>query len=332
VRTLVLREVEKPLRLEDRPVPEVGPGEALVRLRAAALNRRDFWIQRGLYRGIATPVVLGSDGAGVVERMGEGADVTLVGREVVINPGINWGEDPRVQSNAFEILGLPRDGTFAEYIVVPASQIHPKPSHLGWEEAAALPLAGLTAYRALFTQARFDPGDKVLVTGVGGGVATTALLFMVAAGAEVWVTSSSTAKIEKARSLGARGGVLYTAPDWVEALRDVAGAPNLIVDSAGGGDFARLVDAAAPGGRIVNYGATGGNIQELNVRQVFWKQLRLIGSTMGTPDEFSSMLEFVSRHRIKPVNDRVFPLEEGNRAFECLAESSQFGKLVLQIG
>jgi zinc-binding alcohol dehydrogenase/oxidoreductase len=331
VRALVLREVETPLRLEERPVPEVKPHEALIRLRAAALNRRDFWIQQGLYRGVETPVVLGSDGAGLVERVGEEVDAALVGREVVINPGLNWGKDPRAQSSAFEILGLPRDGTLAEFVVVAASQVHPKPSHLGWEEAAALPLAGLTAYRALFTQAGLDSGERVLVTGIGGGVATIALLFSVAAGAEVWVTSSSTAKIEKAKSLGARGGVLYTDPDWVEVLREEGGAPDLTVDSAGGEDFARLVEAAAAGGRIVNYGATGGNIKELNVRQLFWKQLRLIGSTMGTSREFASMLEFVSRHRIRPVVDRVLPLEEGNRAFECLGKSSQFGKLVVRI-
>lgn len=332
MKALVLKETKQPLVVEERQTPVPGPGEALVRLRAAAFNRRDYWIQQGLYPGIVTPVVLGSDGAGVVEKVGEGVDTSWVGKEVIINPGLNWGDDPRAQSDRFEILGLPRDGTFAEYLVIPAAQLHERPAHLDWAQAAALPLAGLTAFRAVFTQGRLEPGEKVLVTGIGGGVATFALLFAKAAGAELWVTSSSPGKLQRARELGAAGGFLYTQADWVEQCRKAAGAPDLIIDSAGGEGYAQLVSLVRPGGRIVNFGATRGNIRELNVRQLFWKQLHLIGSTMGTPREFARMVRFVVQHQIRPVVDRVLPLEEGNAGLAAMEESSQFGKIVLEIG
>jgi NADPH:quinone reductase-like Zn-dependent oxidoreductase len=330
MRALVLHEVGSLLVVEDRPTPEPGPGEVLIRLHAAALNRRDFWIQQGLYADIRVPVILGSDGAGVVDRLGAGVAASWQGKEVIINPGLKWGDDPRVQSADFEILGMPRDGTFAEYVRVPVEQVWERPAHLNWEEAAALPLAGLTAYRALFTQGGLRSGERVLITGIGGGVATMALLFSVAVGAEVWVTSSSPAKIDRAVALGAAGGFLYTDRDWTEALLREAGNPHLIVDSAGGDGYRLLVDVAAPGGRIVNFGATRGNIREISPRQVFWKQLHLIGSTMGSPREFAAMVEFVGRQALKPVVDQVLSLEEANRALAAMSQSGQFGKLVLR--
>lgn len=330
MRALVLREVGSLLVVEDRPTPEPGPGEVLIRLHAAALNRRDFWIQQGLYADIRVPVILGSDGAGVVDRLGAGVEASWQGKEVIINPGLKWGDDPRVQSADFEILGMPRDGTFAEYVRVPVEQVWERPAHLNWEEAAALPLAGLTAYRVLFTQGGLRSGERVLITGIGGGVATMALLFSLAVGAEVWVTSSSPAKIDRAVALGAAGGFLYTDRDWTEALLREAGNPHLIVDSAGGDGYRLLVDVAAPGGRIVNFGATRGNIREISPRQVFWKQLHLIGSTMGSPREFAAMVEFVGRQALKPVVDQVLSLEEANRALAAMSQSGQFGKLVLR--
>ncbi len=331
MKALVLNEIKQPLNLEERPPLEAGPGEVVVRLNAAALNRRDFWITRGMYPGIVTPIVPGSDGAGVVNRVGDGVDDSWLGQEVLINPGLDWGTNEAAQSDAFTILGLPRNGTFGTEVAVPVGQLHAKPESFSWEEAAALPLAGLTAYRALFSQGGLKAGENVLITGIGGGVATFALQFAVAAGANVWVTSSSGGKRERAIELGAKGGFDYLEDDWGKACLKSAGAPNLIIDSAGGPGYATLLDIAAPGGRIVNYGATAGPPEKLDLFKVFWKQLRLLGSTMGSPADFAAMLNFVAEHSLKPVVDDVVPLTEGPEAVERMKNSPQFGKIVLRI-
>lgn len=331
MKALVLHSIRQPLTLEERPDLHPSPGEVVVALRAAALNRRDYWITQGQYPGIKTPVVPGSDGVGVVTRAGEGVDSDWVGREVIINPGFEWGDNPAAQSPRFNILGLPRDGTFATEVTVPSGQLHPKPKHLDWQQAAALPLGGLTAYRAVFFQGGCHPGQTVLITGIGGGVATFALQFAVAAGAQVWVTSSSADKIRKAVERGARGGFDYTADDWPKAFRETADAPDLIVDSAAGPGHGALIDLAAPGGRIVHYGATAGPPEKLDLFKVFWKQIRLQGSTMGSPDDFAAMLAFVEKHRIEPMIDAVFPLAEANDALARMKDSPQFGKYVLSV-
>lgn len=266
---LTLRQIKTPLQLEERPDLKPAAGEVVVRLHAAALNRRDYWITQGMYPGIQLPVVLGSDGAGTVSACGAGVDPRWLDREVVIHPGMDWGENEAVQDPTFQILGLPRDGTLATEVVVPAAQLHAKPVHLDWHQAAALPLSGLTAYRALLVQGALQSGETVLITGVGGGVATFALQFALAVGATVWVTSSSNEKIRRAVDLGAAGGFNYTASGWSQELRRRAGATDLIIDSAGGAGYAQLVDGAAPGGRIVNYGATAGPPERLDLFKVF---------------------------------------------------------------
>jgi zinc-binding alcohol dehydrogenase/oxidoreductase len=331
MQALVLVEVGQPLQLQPRAPLTAAAGEVIVQLRAAALNRRDYWITQGMYPGIKLPVVLGSDGAGVVAQTGPGVDRSWLGKEVVINPGLDWGDDQAVQSKAFTILGMPRDGTFATEVAVPVQQLYPRPDHLTWHEAAALPLAGVTAYRALFSQGGIRPNAKVLITGIGGGVATMALQLAVAAGAHVWVTSSSGEKIERAVTLGARGGFLYTHDDWPKRCAHEVGDFHLIVDSAGGRGYAALLQLAAPAGRIVSYGSTAGMPEKLDLFKVFWKQLRLQGSTMGSPDDFASMLAFVQQHAIRPVIDAVFPLAEGNRALQAMQTSPQFGKYVLAV-
>ena len=329
MKAALLRQLKSPLVLEQLPDPSPGPGEAVVELHAAAINRRDYWITQGMYPGIRLPVVLGSDGAGVVTRCGPDVDPTWLGREVVINPGFDWGDEPTHQSDRFTILGMPRDGTFAEAVAVPASQLHSKPEHLDWPLAAALPLGGVTAYRALFTQGRIRAGERVLVTGIGGGVATFALQFALAAGADVWVTSSSQAKRDGAVERGAAGAFDYRQTDWLRTAQETAGAFDLIIDSAGGKGYGSLVELAAPGGRIVNYGATAGPPETVDLFKVFWKQLRLQGTTMGSPDDFAAMLEFTCRHRIEPIVDTVHPLDDINEALEAMRKSRQFGKLVL---
>lgn len=315
------------LRDVAEPVPAVD--DAVVRIRASALNHRDVWIKKGQYAGVKFPIIPGSDGAGVIEQVGGGIGGGSVGNEVLINPSFNWGPDEDAQGVTFAILGLPRDGTFAERVVVPAAQLAAKPAHLSWEETAALPLAGLTAYRALFSRAALKPIDRVLITGTGGGVALFALQFAVAHGAHVWVTSSSDEKLARASELGAKGGFNYRNGDWAKLVEKEAGLFDVIVDSAGGPDFERLIDLAGPGGRIVFFGATRGDPPVLPMRKVFWRQLSLLGTTMGSPGDWHAMIEFVARYRIKPVVSEVFAFDRVADAFGLMERGDQFGKIVL---
>jgi zinc-binding alcohol dehydrogenase/oxidoreductase len=345
MKAIVLRETGGPevLRLEDVPEPVPGPGEVVVRLRAAALNRRDVWIRLGRYAGIRLPAILGSDGAGEVSALGEGVRGVLEGAPVIVNPSLDWGDGERVPGPAFRILGMPDDGTYAEYVRVPATNVLPKPERLSWEEAAALPLAGLTAYRAVVSRARVRAGETVLVTGIGGGVATVALLIARSLGARVLVTSGSEAKLARARELGAEGGASYRDAGWVEVIRQLAGegGPDVAIDGAGGATFAALLDALKPGGRLVSYGATGGPAPQLEVRRLFWKQLDLLGTTMGSPRDFAGMVRLFAEPRpagdrqvanpLTPVVDRVFPLAEAAAAHQRMEAAEQFGKIVLRV-
>jgi len=331
-RTLVLDAAGGALRIGKSEISAPKAGEAAVRLRAAALNHRDLWIQKGQYAGVKYPLTPGSDGAGVVEKVGPGVDASWIGRKVIINPSLDWGAGEEAQEKDFRILGLPDPGTFAEWVKVPAANLAPMPSHLSFEEAAALPLAGLTAYRALFTRARLASGEKLLVTGIGGGVALFLLRFGIAAGARVFVTSGSEEKLAKAAAMGAEGGANYRDEGWAEALEKKAGPFDCIVDSAGGPGFSRLCDLARPGGRLVFFGATAGNPGEMPLRKVFWRQLTLLGTTMGSPGEFAAMVQFVERTGIKPVVDGVYPFDQADEALRRMDAAGQFGKLVLKIG
>lgn len=320
------------LEIADVPAPTPNPGEAVVELRAAALNHRDVWIKTGQYAGLKWPCIPGSDGAGVVTAVGPGGDESWVGREVIIYPAFGWGDDDRAQSSTnFQILGLPRDGTLAERIVVPVEQLAEKPAHLSWEEAAALPLAGLTAWRAVSTRAQVHAREKVLITGIGGGVALFALQFAVAHAAEVWVTSSSPEKIERAIALGAKGGANYTQEGWAEDFGRLTGGFDAIIDSAGGPGFESLIDLTKPGGRVVFFGATRGNPSLLPMRKVFWRQLSLLGTTMGSPADWRAMLQYVAQHSIKPIISDVFPMERTGEAFASMEQGGQFGKIVVRL-
>jgi NADPH:quinone reductase-like Zn-dependent oxidoreductase len=326
----VLTEVKKPVSFRSTPDPVAAPGSAVVRLQAAALNHRDLWVQLGQYANIKLPLIPGSDGAGVVTSVGSSADQAWVGREVIINPSLDWGDDPRAQGPKFRILGLPDSGTFAGQIAIPVANLAPKPAHLTWEQAAALPLAGLTAWRALFTRARLQAGENVLITGIGGGAALFALQFAVAAGARVWVTSGSAAKLARASTLGAQGGVSYREPDWAKTLLAAGGGPfDVIIDSAGGEGFASLIELTRPGGRVVFFGATVGNPPGLDLRKCFFRQINLLGTTMGSPADFAGMTAFVTAHKIVPLVDRVFPLVATEEALRHMESGTQFGKIVL---
>ncbi|HEY4111470.1 zinc-binding dehydrogenase [Puia sp.] len=348
MKALVIAEKGKPLQLLPVDDKTAGPGQALVRVHAAALNHRDLWIQKGQYAGLKYPIIPGSDGAGVVAAVGgsagasggsgagradgSGAGADWVGKEVIIDPALNWGHDPGFQHPTdFKILGLPDDGTLAEYVVAPLANLALKPAHLSFEEAAALPLAGLTAWRALMTRGRLQAGERVLITGIGGGVALFALQYAVAAGARVYVTSSSEEKLSRAVAMGAVGGVNYKSADWVGNLRSKEGGFDVVIDGAAGDGVNELLDLAAPGGRLVFYGATRGNPSSVVWRRMFWKQLNVLGSTMGDPQDFAEMMEFVGQYKIRPVVDRVFAMEEGEAAFRHMDEGGQFGKIVIKI-
>lgn len=330
---IVLRALGAPevLRIEEVPDPRPDAGEVVVRLRAAALNHRDVWIRTGRYAGITLPIILGSDGAGEVAETGAGVDPAWRGREVVIDPTLNWGDEERVQGAAFQILGLPRDGTYAELVKVPADALHDRPPHLSWEEAAAVPLASVTAYRALVSRAQVTAGETVVVTGIGGGVAACALLVARRMGATVYVTSGSEAKLEAARQHGAAGGVSHHDPDWPKALvAQIGGRPDVVIDGAGGETFNRALDLVKPGGRVVSYGATLGPAPTLEVRRIFWKQLNVLGSTMGSRRDFAAMLQLYAEG-LRPIVDSVLPLASAAEAHRRMDEGRQFGKIVLRI-
>lgn len=338
MKALVLTGKKEPLVMKDVPDPKARQGEVIVRVQAAALNHRDVWIQLGQYAGLKYPVIPGSDGAGVVEDVGTGPGEEAVrehwkGKEVIIDPAINWGSHPDYQDpNDFRILGLPDDGTLATFVRVPVVNLVEKPAHLSWEEAAALPLAGVTAYRAAMVRGQIRAGEKVLITGIGGGVALFALAYAVAAGAQVWVTSGSPDKLDRAIALGAVGGANYKAASWVESLRSQAGSFDVIIDGAAGDGVNDLLDLAAPGGRVVFYGATRGNPSSVVARRIFWKQLNVLGSTMGSPEDFQAMVDFVNRQRIRPVVDKVFAFSDGEAAFRRMEDAQQFGKIVVRVG
>jgi NADPH:quinone reductase-like Zn-dependent oxidoreductase len=261
--------------------------------------------------------------------VGEGGDRSWIGREVMVNPSLRWGNRQDAPSPGWRILGMPDAGTFADLVKVPAENLVPKPAGLSFEEAAALPLAGLTAYRALFPRGRLQGGERLLVTGAGGGVAQLLMRFGLAAGAEVHVTSGSADKLRRAREDGAAGGANYREEGWERALLEAGGPFDLIVDSAGGPGFVKLLDVARPGGRIVCFGATVGNPPELPQRKVFWKHLDLLGTTMGSPADFAGMARLVEEKRIRPAVDRVYPLEQGAEAFRRMDAGEQYGKIVL---
>ena len=308
------------LRYEEVVDPVPGPGEVVVELRAAALNRRDLLVRRGVYP-FPLPLVPGSDGAGVRRDTGE---------EVVIHPGLNWGEREDAGGPDWRILGGPDDGTYAELVKLPAANVYPKPKRFSWEEAAAFPLAGVTAYRALFTRGGLQAGETVLVLGAGSGVSTFAVSLAHAAGARVLVTSSSAEKIERARELGAEAGVDYTAADWPAEVRSLAGGRgvDVVLDSVGS-TWPASLGCLREGGRCVVFGATGGTTAALEIRPFYLSWLSLLGTTMGSPRDFAALLDAVERGSWSPVVDSVRPLAEAEDAHARMDAAEHFGKLIL---
>jgi zinc-binding alcohol dehydrogenase/oxidoreductase len=300
-----------------------GFGEVRVRLKTAGLNHRDlFTLDR--HKPSDPPLIIGSDGAGIIDAVGEGVQNIQVGDEVVINPGLGWKEKSDAPPKGFEILGLPDHGTFAEYIVVPADNVEPKPQYLTWEEAGVLSLAALTAYRALFTRGRLKAGQKVLIPGIGSGVATFLLQFAKAVEATVYVTSRSEEKGKRALELGADKAI-DSNKDWNELLGGEK--VDLVIESVGAATFNKSLNQLRPGGTLVTFGASAGDDIQINIRNFFYGQYNLLGSTMGSAEEYKEMLQFIETHQIKPVVDRMYRLDQFKEAFNRMNEAVQFGKI-----
>jgi zinc-binding alcohol dehydrogenase/oxidoreductase len=328
---LELKGVNQNFEIVEIPKPILEKGEALIQIKAAALNHRDNWIRKGKYAGLKFPIILGSDGSGIVNQVFDGSDEHWIDKEVIINPGMNWGDDDDFQGSNFEILGLPNNGTFAQYVKVPASQLYLKPQHLSFEQAAAIPLAGLTAYRALFTKGKLKSKDNILITGVGGGAATFAMLWAINTGCNVYVTSSSDDKIDQAIKLGAKGGANYKEEKWAQKIKELSNGIDVIIDSSLGDGFQNHFVYTKPGARIVFFGATAGDLPPLDARIIFWKQIQILGTTMGNSQEFKAMLSFVNQHQITPVIDQIFDLKDANLAFSAMEDAKQFGKIILRL-
>ncbi|MCM3739454.1 zinc-binding dehydrogenase [Oceanobacillus luteolus] len=334
MKAIVLREVGGPDKVsyEEVDVPSPKANEVLVRLKYAALNRRDLFITYGMYPGMNLPSILGADGAGEVVEVGEGVSNINIGSSVIINPALEWGENRAYSGPDHRIIGMPSDGTYAEYIIVPAENIAPKPEFLSWEEAAALPLAGVTAFRSLMYRGNLNKGETVLIPGIGSGVALFALQIAVAHGANVYVTSSSDEKLVKAQELGAKGGVNYRNENWAKELKQEMGGADLVIDGVGGDTFKDLIYLCNPAGRIVSFGATRGPVKELVLPHVFFKQIDIKGTTMGSPEDFQDMVDFFEEHKISPYVDKTYSLSEAADALKYMEEGKNFGKITLQIG
>jgi NADPH:quinone reductase-like Zn-dependent oxidoreductase len=326
--------------LTELPDPEPGPGEVVVRLKAAALNRLDVWTLTGALKiEHHFPHTLGADGAGEIESVGADVKGLKAGMRVVVNPGLHCGQceycraGEQSECTRFSMLGEHRPGTLAEKVVLPATNVFPVPSHLSFGEAAALGVTAITAYRMLFTRAHLQPGEWVLITGIGGGLAQSLFQFALPVAGRIFVTSSSDDKLAQAVEMGADAGVNYSNEDVGKAIRAKTGkrGVDLVADSAGGDALDQALRALRKGGRVVIAGATAGPKATIGLQRLFWNQLTIIGSTMGSDSDVGDMLRMVAGTGIKPVIDRTFALDEGIKALEYLEGGEQFGKVVVEI-
>ncbi|MEH6943678.1 zinc-binding dehydrogenase [Bacillus sp. JJ722] len=300
-----------------------GPGEVRVRIKVAGLNHRDLFVLNR-HKATDAPLIIGSDGAGIIDAVGDGVDADQIGSEVIINPGLGWAEKSDASPAGFEIIGLPFHGTFAEHIVVPVENVYRKPAFLSWEEAGVLSLAALTAYRVLFTRANVRHNMKVLIPGIGSGVATFLLQFAKAVGATVYVTSRSEEKRQKAIELGADFAIDSNG-DWTEALNGEK--MDVVIECVGAATFNKSLQQLRPGGLIATFGASAGDEVTINLRDFFYGQLNMVGSTMGSAEEYKEMLDFIEEHQIKPVLDGIYSLEHFADAFKRLETAEQIGKI-----
>ncbi len=328
------------VKVRDIPEPKAGPDEVVLRVLSAGLNHLDIWVRKGRPGAkIKAPHVLGSDAFGVIESVGERVENVKVGEEVVLYPGLSCGHCEfciRGQQNlcsSFGIIGLSRPGTYAEKVAVPAANVCLKPAHLSRQEAGGFTLAYLTAWRMLSSRAQVQAGDIVLIHGVGGGVALCALQLARLLGAEVIVTSSSDEKLSRAEGLGARHTINYrqeVVAERVRAITDGRGV-DVAVDTVGAATWPLDFACVRRGGTIVICGITTGPVAETSLQTLYWNQLTVLGSTLGSLAELRQMVRAVGVNELRPVIDEVFPLERGRGAMEKMERGGQFGKIVLDI-
>lgn len=304
------------LKIEEVPDPKPAPGEVLVEVHSASINHLDIWVRKGVRGGeLRTPQILGSDASG---------------KDVVLYPGTSCSNcesclgGEQTECSSFGILGMTRPGTFAEYIAVPKTCVFPKPKHMTVEEASAFPLTFLTAWRMLAVKAKLQPGETVLIHGIGGGVALAGLILAKALGAKVIVTSSSDEKLKRAAELGADKGINYRTGSVDEEV-------DIVFDTVGSSTWPLDFHCVRRGGRIVLCGVTSGAKAEINLRTLYWKQVSIFGSTMGSIGDFKAMLEFVNTKKLKPVIDSTWKLSEIQSAVKKMEEGKQFGKIVIEV-
>lgn len=328
------------VELGDLPEPRPLAGEVTVRMRAGALNHLDLWTLGGLPgQDLHLPHVLGADGAGEILELGEGVTGLRPGSRVIVNPALHCGACEFCRAGeqslctTFKMMGEHESGTFAEVVRVPATNVFPFSDHLSFAQAAALGVTTITAYRMLFTRGRLRPGEWALITGIGGGLALSLFALARPVAGRIFVTSSSPAKLDRALEMGADHAIDYKQEDVGRAVRKLTGkrGVDLVADSAGGSALDPALRALRKGGRLVIAGGTAGRKAELDVARVFWNQLEVIGSTMGSDGDVSDMLRMVAGSEIEPVIDRTFSLEEGVDALRYLQSQEQFGKVVLEI-
>ncbi|MEK7377388.1 MAG: zinc-binding dehydrogenase [Candidatus Binatota bacterium] len=329
------------LRYEEVQGPKLSsPTEAIVQLKTAALNRIDLWNREGLTgMDIALPHILGADGAGIVVEVGEQVHNVKKGDAVCLYPPSGCGQceycftDREFMCIRLRALGERLQGTYAEYVKLPAANCFPIPPGLSFEEAAAFPLVFLTVWRMLVTNAELKPGEHVLILGIGGGVATAALQIARHMGAHIFVTSSSDEKLELAKNWGANHGINYLRSDFAKEVRALTGkrGVNVVVDCVGGESWVKSLAALARGGRLATCGATAGANPQTDIRRIFWNHLKIFGSTLGSREEFRQLLAFMQVSKVRPIVDQIFSLKDVAAAQRRLEEGKQFGKIVLQI-
>ena len=327
------------LRYEERADPEIkSAGDAIVNLKAAALNHIDIRIRRGC-TGMEVPLphILGADGAGTVVAIGSAVKNLQLGAAVCLYPPRGCGQcefcvtDREWLCVNLRVLGECEDGTYAEYVRVPARNCFPIPAGLSFTEAAAFPLVFLTVWRMLVTNADIKAGESILILGIGGGVAMAALQLAAAVGMRIIVTSSSAAKLTQAEQLGAAHGINYREADFAKEVRNLTAkrGVDVVVDCVGGAGWVQSLASLAKGGRLITCGATAGARPQTNLRRIFWNDLKIFGSTLGSREEFGRVLEFLAQSGTKPIIDQVFPLKDAALAQARLEEGKQFGKIVL---